>query len=816
MNLLRDLRYALRQLRKSPGFAFTAILTLALGIGATTAIFSVVNAVCLKPLNYPHPDRIVQFLLKLPQGARPGASVPDFHIWREQTRVFQDVSAYNFDGARLNLTGGVPEQIRGIHVTAGYFRLFGAPMLLGRTFTVNEDRPNSGKVVVLSYSLWKRKFSSDQNIVGKSISLEKEPFTILGVTGREFHPEPVADLWIPFQFDLNSLDQAHYFQVAGRLNPGITLEQANAQLKLAAKEAQRSYPLADPQLGYEVQPLRNFIVGDVQSSLLLMGAAVGFVLLIACANVANLLLVRATGRKHEFTMRAALGASRGRILCQLLAESVVMSSIGGVLGLGLGWIGVRELLTMSPGNIPRIGEHGAAVELDWRMLAFTLSISIFTGILFGLFPALSASRTDLHNALNESGNRQGAGFRQNKTRSLLVISEVSLAVVLLIGAALLIRSFIALREVKSGFDTHNVLVLDMSLAGSHFSETASVESMVSNARQRIEAIPGVQVSAATCCPPLKSRFGLPFIVIGRALGNSSSTGSGTWMDSSPGYFNVLKIPILRGRDFTEHDDVTAPRVVVINEAMAKKFWPNQNPLGQQILIGKGLGPNFEDSPRQIIGIVGNTRDIELSRASDAAMIIPQAQEPDRMTALGLQFGPIFWLVRTRMEPHQLADQVAKQLREASGGLPVGHVGAMSDMVLQSISRQNFNMFLLTIFALCALVLAAIGIYGVVSYSTAQRTQEIGIRMALGADRATIRRLVLLQGMLLATIGALTGVCAAFGLVHFIASFLFGVTTWDPIIFLTVPLLLTSVSLLSVWLPARRAASIEPLQALRGQ
>jgi predicted permease len=579
-NLGRDARYAMRQLRRTPNFTIAAILTLALGIGANSAIFSVINAVLLKPLSYPHPNRIVQFLLTFPDGPVPSASVPDFRLWREQARVFHDVSAYDFSGAAMSLTGDVPEQVRGVHVTANYFRLFGAPMLLGRTFTTEEDRPNGGKVVVLSYGLWKRKFGGDPNIVGKAISLGKEPYTVIGVTGQRFQPDPSGELWIPLQLDLNSSDQLHYLRVAGRLNPGLSLEQANAQLKLVANEARRSSPLADPEPGYTVEPLRSAMVGDVRSSLLLLGGAVSFVLLIACANVANLFLIRATGRKREFAIRAALGAGRRRILRQLLTESVLLSSAGGVLGLGLGLIAMRMLLAASPGDIPRIGENGAAVGLDWRVLAFTLSVSLLTGILFGLVPALRAARPDWNDALKEGGNQQGTGFRQNKARSLFVISEVALAVALLIGAALLIRTFVALRTVNAGFEAHNVLMMDMPLAKTHFAKTASVARLVRDARQQVNAIPGVQVSAATCCPPFADRMGLPFVIVGRQPGNSSNTGDGLWLDATPGYFDVFKIPILRGRDFSEQDDAGAPPVVLINEAMAKKYWPNQNPIGQ--------------------------------------------------------------------------------------------------------------------------------------------------------------------------------------------------------------------------------------------
>jgi putative ABC transport system permease protein len=813
-SLWADVKLTVYQLRKSPVFTATVIATLALGIGANTAIFSVIDTVLVKPLNYPNPARIVQFLLKFPQGPRPSSSIGDFRLWREQTRAFQDVSAYDFGGVGLSLAGDVPEEVRGVHVTADYFQLFGASMLLGRPFTTEEASPSGGNIVVLSYGLWKSRFGSDPNIVGKTVSLKNEPYTVLGVTDRSFQSDPEADLWIPFQFALNSSDPSHYFQVAGRLKPGITLQQANAELKLAAAEARRSYSFADSSLGFEVKPLRDMIVGDVQSSLLIMAVAVGLVLLIACANVANLLFVRATGRKREMAIRSALGAGPIRIVRQLLTESIVLSLIGGTLGVVIGLVGVHALLAMNPGNIPRIGQGGVFIGVDWRILIFTIGLSLLTGTLFGLFPALTASRPDLNDTLKESGNQPGLGFGQNRARSLFVICQMSLAVVLLIGAALLIRTFVALREVNSGFDPHNVLRIDMSLAGNRFAKTADVSGFVNNARLRINAIPGVQDSAMTCCPPFTSRFGLPFIVVGRSLGNSSSTGDAEWMDVSPGYFDVFRIPILRGRGFTVQDDEAAPPVVLVNEAMAKQFYPNQNPLGEQIVIGNGLGPRFKDVPRQIIGIVGNTQDVGLSSPPAPAMIIPQAQESNEMTAFWNQFGPAYWLVRTRLAPHQMASLIAKELSETIGGLAVGHIHSMDEVMSSSISRQKFNMLLLTIFAAVALVLATVGICGVMSYSVAQRSREIGVRMALGASGANIRNLVLRQGMLLAIVGVSIGLCAAFGLVRFIASLLFEVTTWDPVAFLMVPLLLLSAALVAVWLPARRAMRVDPIQALR--
>jgi putative ABC transport system permease protein len=812
----QDLRYSLRMLVASPAFTLTAIAAIALGIATNTAIFTVVNAVLLKPLSYPEPDRIVQFLNTSPQGNGTSSSPINYNIWKAQSGVFQDVTAYDFGGPGFNLTGVVPEQVHGIHVSEAYFRLFGAPVILGRTFTTQEDAPNGGHVVVISYGFWQRKFGGNPNIAGTSVSLSNESYTIVGVLGKSFATDPKADLWVPFQIDPNSTNLGHYFFVSGRLKPGVTIAQADAQMKVVADQYRRLHPEdMDAKSSFGVQALRDSIVAGARNSLLILLGAVGFVLLIACANVANLLLVRATGRKREFAIRAAMGASRARIIRQLLTESIVLSLTGGILGLGLGYAGVRALLAVSPAGLPRIGEHGASVGLDWRVLAFTLGMALLTGILFGLFPALGASRPDINTTLKEGSNRSGSGFRQNKARSLLVISEVSLALILLVGAALLIRTFIALRQVNPGFDPRNVLTLEMSLTGDQFKKTAGVAQVAYDGRERVNAIPGVEVSAFTCCLPLESGYGLPFNILGRAPAPKSPWNGGAgWMSVSPGYYAVFRIPILRGRDFTEQDTGSAPGVVLINEAMKKKYWPKEDPVGQQLLIGKGIGPQFAEAARQIVGVVGDSRDGGLNRDPRPVMIVPSAQVADGMTDLNANIGPMMWLVRTHGDPHQYISAITNQLRQASGGFPVARVRPMTEVVVQSTAREDFNMLLLTIFGASALILAAIGIYGLMAYSVEQRTQEMGIRMALGADRSRIRSLVVWHGMRLAIIGVVLGIGAAFGLTRLIASFLFGVKTWDPLVFVTVPVILSLVALLAVWMPATHASRLDPQQALR--
>jgi putative ABC transport system permease protein len=815
--LFRDLKQALRMLLRSPTFTIAAVAALALGIGANTAIFSLVDTVLLKPLTYPDPARIVYFFVTSPASKIYGASATKFNVWRGRTQVFQEVSAYEYNGAQLNLTGGTyPEQIYGIRVSANYFRLFGAPVVQGRTFTADEDRPKGGHVAVLSYGLWRRRFGGDPQMTGKTISVSGAPYTVVGILGPGFNTEldSPPDVWLPFQIDPDSSDQAQYFNVAARLKPGVSPGTAKAQLQLAAEEFRRKFPgFMGPRDTFSFQPLQDGIVSDVRSSLLILAGAVCLVLLIACANVANLLLIRATGRKREIALRAAVGATRGRIIRQLLTESIVLSMSGGALGLIGGVAGVRALLALNPGNIPRIGEHGSAVALDWRLLTFTVLISLLTGVLFGLVPALDVSRADLITMLKEGGGRSGSSLRQSKTRSLLVIGEMALALILLIGAALLIRTFIALRSVDPGFDAHNVLTLRMSLDGSRIAKTSDVSQLIRNAVQRMEGMPGVVRAGASYCLPLEGGFGVPFNIVGRTPAGGPYDGRG-WIPASSGYFDLFKIPVSHGRAFDDRDDAAAGRVAIINQAMARRFWSKGDPLGDRIILGRGYGPEFEEPARQIVGVVGDVHDFGLNRNPQAMVYVPMAQVTDGITALAGHVSSLVWIIRTRVEPYSLRSAIENELRQASGGLPVSRVRTMEEIRIQSTARADFNMSLLTIFGGSALLLAAIGIYGLMAYSVQQRTQEIGIRMALGAESSNVRNAVVLQGMRLALIGVVIGIAAAFGLTRLLASFLFGVKAWDPLVFSVVPVLLSVVALFAVWLPARRASRIDPIEALR--
>ena len=812
--LLQDLKHSLRTFRLNPGFTLTAIAALAIGIGANTAIFSVVNTVLLEPLAYPDPGRIVQFVLIRSGSDWVGASATKFNVWRGQTNILQYISAYRLGS--INLTGGpYPEQIPMAQVTADCFRLFGAPVEQGRTFTREEDRPGGVHVAVISHGFWQRRFSRDPQIIGKTILLGGEPYTVVGIIGPgfDFDSDPPPDVWIPFQIDPNSTDQAHYFVAAARLKPGVTLAMANAQLQLVAGEFRRRYPSGlGTRDGFAVRPLQEQMVGDVRPALLVLTGAVSLVLLIACANVANLLLIRATGRRREIAIRAALGAGRGRIVRQLLTESALLSLIGGACGLALGIWGVRALLAINPGDVPRIGAHGAAVTADWRVALFTVLVSLATGVFFGLLPAFEASRGDLNAPLKESSGRSGTGFRQNRMRSVLVVSETALAMILLIGSALLIRTFLALRAVYPGFNSHNVLTLRMSLAGTRFVNTLAVGQLVRDATQRICALPGVAAAGAASALPLQVGSGLPFDIVERPLANGAVRVG--WNSVSPGYFDVLRIPILRGRNFTDRDDRAAAGVAIINQSMARIFWPNRDPIGDRIIIGKGYGPGFDEPPRQIVGIAADIHDDRLNGNPTPMIRVPVAQVADGVTALFARVVPLAWVVRTRAAPRLLSAGVETELREASGGLPVASILTMDEITAQSTARADFNMLVMNVFGGAALLLAAIGIYGLMAYSVEQRTQEIGIRMALGADSDRVRKMVVFEGMRLAIAGVLIGAAGAFGLARLITSFLFGVKPWDPLVFTAVPVLLVAVAFLAVWIPARRAARIHPLDALR--
>ena len=646
--------------------------------------------------------------------------------------------------------------------------------------------------------------------MGKTISLSGDPYEIVGIMAPHVETEIAErpDVWLPFPMSPNSESQVHYFRAAGRLKSGLTLAMANAQLKLMTQEFRREYPnTVSARRGdtYSVERMRDVIVREVRFTVLALMAAVSVVLLIACANAANLLLARAASRTHEMAIRTALGAGRGRIIRQLLTESILLSTAAALLGLGIGLAGVHALLRLAPSTIPRIGPDGSNVTMDWRVLAFTIVLTLITGVIFGLIPGLSAFRTDPIWALSQSSGRTGTGLMQAKARSFLVVAEMSLALVLLIAAALFTRTLIALRSVDPGFDAHNVVTTQTPLEPKLL-KSSEVNQVVQNTIQRLNDLPGVKSTGLTTLLPLGGGF---ISVPVAANDHQTPQGFGRYVFISPDYFAALKIPLLRGRFFTQADRLDGPPVAIINLTMARQLWRNGDAIGSQIIVGKGLGPMLEQPPRRIIGIVGNTRDNSLNLVPQATVFIPSAQRADTRWA-GTS---VSWVVRTRAQSASLDTEIQNTLRQATG-LPVPPLRSMGDVIAQSTDTQRFNMLLMSIFGASALVLGVVGLYGAMSYLVVQRAHEMGIRMALGAQKTDILGMVVRQGLKLTFIGLGIGIAGALSLTWLLSSLLYGVKPTDPLTFVAVSVTLSGVALLACYIPARRATRVDPMAALR--
>jgi predicted permease len=815
-----DMRYAFRMLRSNPGFTLVAVAALALGIGANAAIFTVVNSVLLQPLPYPEPDRLMFVGRQFGADVQGSNSVPKYMVWR-QNHVFEAMTLYGLAGSGVTIgSGDRPEQAKAMRASEGYFRVFGVAPMMGRTFTTQEDLPGGAPVAVISYNLWQSRFGGDSSIVGRPVVMDRIPTTVIGILPKGFQPDPPADVWMPLEADPASTNQGHYLRIAARLKAGVTLSQARAEMKVAGERFRAANPKwMDEHESVGVKPLQEAVVGDVKVALMVLLGAVGFVLLIACANVANLLLARAAVRQREFAVRAAIGASRGRVVRQLLTESMMLALCGGALGFVLGSWGVRGLLLLAPGNIPRLtdptGLRVAIPALDWRVALFTTAVALVTAVLFGLLPALHTSKPDLASTLKEAGGRTGSGRAGNRARSILVVSEVALALVLLIGASLMIRTFQSLRSANSGLDPHNVLTMETSL-GTGYSTTAKVDRLVTDVARRIEALPGVEAAGSAVTLPTTMGIDLPFTIAGKPPAKGDQyNGDEQWRSVSPHYFQAFHIPLLRGRVFRETDLANAQRVVIINESMAKKYWPKEDPIGQVMEIGKGLGPQFDDPPRQVIGIVGDVRETGLQAAGQGVMYIPQSQVPEGITSLANSVLPLTWMVRGVSDPASLRTAIEREFRAVDPLVTPAHERTMEQVIAEGISRQSFNMVLLSVFAGIALLLAAIGVYGLMAYSVERRTQEMGIRMALGASSGDLLRIVLLQGAKLTGIGMAVGLALAYWVTRLVASLLFGVKAADPVSFAAVTAVLALVALAATYVPARRAARIPPAEALRG-
>lgn len=797
--LLRDIRYGIRGLFKRPGFTVVALIALALGIGANTAIFSLVNAVLLRPLPFAEPDRLVWVFGNIRNGGNRASVAPlDFLDYRKENTTFEEFAA-SFSGPRnLNLTGnGEPERLTGAAVTGNYFQALGVKPALGRTFQLENEKTGSDQVAVLSYALWQKRFGGDPAIVNKSVTLDGGKFEVIGVMPQDFSFPQRAELWVPINFDASpdmKQRKAHFMRPIGRLKPGVTLAQAQADTDVIARRLEEQYPDSNTGWNLRLVSLREQLVGNTRPTLLLLFGAVGFVLLIACANVANLLLVRAATREREIALRTALGAGRLRIVRQMITESVLLSLVGGALGALLAFWGVELLVTLSGDSIPST----ARVEIDATVLAFTFLISVVTGVLFGLVPALRTMKLNLTESLKEGGRTGSEGGARNRTRGVLVVLESAIAVVLLIGAGLLIRSFIQLQNINPGFDAHRVLTMRIDLSRQKYSTPETAANFFTQLESRVGSLPGVENVGFVSELPLSGQLNdMPFTVEGRPPVAINEAFGADWRRVNQQYFKALQISLLRGRNFTDQEVRQSARVLVISERLASAAFPNEEPLGKRLILMIGK------DPWEIIGIVGDIRDRALAFEPYAAMYVPT-----------YQIGGTNLVIRTQGEPGNLAAAVRKEVQAIDPDQPVAAVRTMDEWVDRSVAEPRYRTTLLGLFAVLALVLASTGIYGVMSYSVTQRTHEIGVRMALGAGRLDVLRLVVRQGMVLVLLGVGLGLAGAIALTRVMSSLLFGVTAKDPVTFAVVATLLTLVAFVACYIPARRATKVDPLVALR--
>ena len=797
----QDVRYGMRSLLKKPGFTLTAVVALALGIGANTAIFSVINGVLLRSLSYSEPSRIVMIWergLREASRLQNVVSPANFLDWQKQSTSFEYMAA--IADQRVNLTGGggEPEEIKAQFVTQQFFPALGVQPLVGRSFLPEEDTVGNELVIILSHELWQTRFGSDRNIVGQQATISGRQRTIVGVMPPGFHfLDNQVRAWMPLALDpaIDYREKAgRYLRSVARLKPGVTLQQAQGEMSGIAKQLEQAHPKKNAAWGVHLVPMHEQVVGEIRPILLVLFAAVAFVLLIACANVANLLLSRAASRQKELALRSALGASRQRLIRQMLTESVLLALMGGVLGILLAYWGIQFLIGFGPDNIPRLSE----VTLDLRVLGFTFAVSLLTGVLFGLIPALQASRPDLNDALKE-GSRGSTG-RSGTFRNVFVVAEVSLALVLLVGAGLMIRSFMRLQSVETGFKAENVLTMRAQLPKKKYPEEHQILDFFKQAQERIAKLPGVQAVGAISFLPLTGLASRDSFKIAGQPDPAPGQEPGVEVRVvTPGYFQAMGIPLLKGRLLNERD-VKESRVLLINETMARRYFAGVDPVGKQMeVFWDGSGPD------EIVGVVGDIREGALNKEPEPAIYWAHPRVPYSGMAI---------VVRASGDAARFGAAVQREIRAIDPEQPVADVRTMEQVISKSIARPRFNTLLLSIFAAVALVLASVGLYGVMNYSATQRTHEVGIRMALGATRADIMRLVVGNGMLLTLIGIGIGVAASLLLTRVMASLLFGVTATDVPTFLGVSAVLAAVALVANYIPARRATRVDPVIALR--
>jgi putative ABC transport system permease protein len=808
--LLQDIRFGVRMLLKSPSISIVATIALALGIGANTAIFSVVNAVLLRPLPFPDPDSLVAVFETVPQRGmlRGSHSYPNFFDVRAQNTVFERLASYH--GSNFIMTGrGEPARLQGEVVTADLFPLLGVAPTLGRTFHADEDKPSDARVVVISHSLFRKHFGEDPSILNEVITLDGRGYTVVGVMppGFEFpiQNDPV-DLWTTIAIDaagsspVTNQRGAHFLRVIGRLKPGVAPEQAQADLTAIGARLEQQYPDENTNRSLRHESALSALVGEIRPMLLILLGAVACVLLIACANVANLLLARATSRHKEMAIRSALGASRIRVIRQLLTESVLLSLCGGAVGLLLAVWWSDLLIALGKDDIPRAVQVG----IDFRVLGFTLGVSLLTGLIFGLAPAFHSSKSELVDALKEGGRGTSEGGRRNKMRSVLVVSELAIAVVLLVCAGLLLQSLWRLRSVNSGLQTENLLTFNVGLPEVEYKFDRQTQFFI-DLKSRLEATPGVQAASTIYPLPLSGdRFSISFEIEGRPM-EPKDHPSADFFTTGVGYFRAMGIPIIKGRDFEDRDKHGSTPVIIITDTFARQHFPNEDPIGKRIKPGISSIEGEKSTMREIIGIAGDVRNRNLNTEARAAYYVPHTQIP---------FSQMVAVAKTTSEPRSLIPAVTKVVAGMDQDVPLFDVKTMEEYLSASVAAPRFSSTLLSIFAAVALVLTVVGLYGVMSYSVAQRTNEIGIRLALGAQSRDVLLMIVKQGGWLIVIGLAIGLAGAYALTRLMASLLFGVTAKDPFTFVAVAGLLAIVALLACYVPAWRATKVDPMEALR--
>ena len=802
----QDLRYGLRMLVKNKAFTVVAVLTLGLGIGANTAIFSVVNAVLLRPLPFEQPDRLVMvWQTNVQTGSlQDPASFLNLVDWQQQNQVFEQIAAFMPRG--ISLTDiDEPEQLPGSFVSANLFPALGVTPTLGRTFLPDEDRPGGGRAVILSHGLWQRRFGGDPGIIGKALTLDGASHTVVGVMPADFQfpipgqfPIPPTQLWVPLAIDPGQANRGDRSLFAvGRLKSGVTVGQAQAEMTLIARRLEQQYPDANTGSGVKVVPLHEQVVGRLRPALLVLLGAVGFVLLIACANVASLLLSRAAARQKEIAIRAALGAGRLRLVRQLLTETVLLTLMGGTLVLLLAYGGMDSLKAGLPPNLPRADE----ISIDRQVLGFSFVVSLFTGLLFGLVPAWQASRPDLNEVLKEGGGKGAGGQGRSRARNVLAVAEVAAALVLLVGAGLLIKSFYRLQQVNLGFNPERALSVPFALPPVRYRDGGARLAFVEQVAQRLKGLPGVQAVGGVTTLPLSMNYSTgTFAVEGRPPDPGESNIANVRV-ATPDYFRAMEIPLIGGRAFTEEDTFQAPAVTVINETLARRYWPGEDPIGKRI-----ISPARADGTlTTVVGVVGDVRNDGLDDEPKPELYFPYAQNPQTH---------MFIVVRTANDPAGLMAAVRREVWAVDKNLPLSDLSTLEQLLDKTIAQRRFNLLLLGMFAGVALVLAAVGIYGVMSYAVTQRIHEIGVRMALGAQTSNVLRMVVGQGIRLALVGIAIGLGAALALTRLMASLLYEVSATDPLTFAVIALMLAAVALVACYVPARRATRVDPMVALR--